>query len=821
MGFGKYGLLIWVMSTMCLMKFSLQFDPIDNYLVDCGSPKNSSVGDRVFLADTSDHRFLSNPEQASVSTANSQPISATYGSSLYTTARVFNRTSNYTFPVNQHGRHFIRLHFFPFALDGETHNLSSARFSVSAHGFTLLRDFQPDTTPAVKEYSLNITSDRLVITFVPSPNSFAFLNALEVVSHPDELIPAAAQTVELPRNHHNLMTQGLETVARVNMGNQTVSPENDTLWRFWNSDATFITQNNFVQFVSNLSSVKYTAGGPTPDIAPLSVYGTATKLDTEFNPDALLNMTWSFNVDPEFSYLVRFHFCDIIERPPSQLVLNIYLNSMSVAKDLNLGEQMSNIWGAPYYLDAVTRLSGKRMLNVSIGTSLALGAYPESILNGLEIMKISNSKGNLDEIDTGTKSSASRSKQKVLVIAALAGGAVFFVVVLGCLFFIISRRNRRKSLIVKSMQENLSPNKDTDENAMFSISKIGYRFPLIAVHEATDKFSESLVIGIGGFGKVYKGVLSDGTQVAVKRGAPQSHQGLAEFQTEVEMLSQFRHRHLVSLIGYCDERSEMIIIYEYMENGTLKNHLYGSDLPKLNWRQRLEICIGSARGLHYLHTSSSKAIIHRDVKSANILLDENLMAKVADFGLSKIGPELDQTHVSTAVKGSFGYLDPEYMTRQQLTEKSDVYSFGVVMFEILCGRPVIDPSRPRGMVNLVEWVREWQKRGELEKVFDPFLVGKMKTESLEKFVEIAEKCLAEQGVDRPTMGDVLWNLEFALQLEGIVVKRRQTENDSAVGELENGVVSRVLSEGSVGDFAGVSMSRVFSEMVKGEKHEMR
>ncbi|KVI06945.1 Concanavalin A-like lectin/glucanase, subgroup [Cynara cardunculus var. scolymus] len=756
MGFGKYGLFIWVMSTMCLIKFSLQFDPIDNYLVDCGSPKNSSVGDRDFLADTSDHHFLSDPEQASVSTANSQPISSTYGSSLYTTARVFNRTSNYTFPVNQHGRHFIRLHFFPFALDGETYNLN-------------------------------------------------------------DLIPATALTVELPRNHHNLMTQALETVARVNMGNQTVSPENDTLWRFWNSDGHFITQNNFVKYVKNISSVKYTAGGPTRDIAPLSVYGTATKLDTEFSPGALLNMTWTFNVDPEFSYLVRFHFCDIIEHPPSQLVLNIYLNSMSVAKDLNLGERMSNVWGAPYYLDAVTRLSGKNMLNVSIGTSLALGAYPESILNGLEIMKISNSKGNLYEVDTGTKSSASRSKQKVWVVAALAGGAVFIVVVLGCLFFIIRRRNRRKSLIVKqSMQQSLSPNMDTDGNAMFSRSKIGYRFPLIAVHEATDKFSESLVIGIGGFGKVYKGVLSDGTQVAVKRGAPQSHQGLAEFQTEVEMLSQFRHRHLVSLIGYCDERNEMIIIYEYMENGTLKNHLYGSDLPKLNWRQRLEICIGSARGLHYLHTSSSKAIIHRDVKSANILLDENMMAKVADFGLSKNGPELDQTHVSTAVKGSFGYLDPEYMTRQQLTEKSDVYSFGVVMFEILCGRPVIDPSRPRGMVNLVEWVREWRKRGELEKVFDPFLVGKMKTESLEKFVEIAEKCLAEQSVDRPTMGDVLWNLEFALQLEGIEVKRRETENDSSTGELESGA-----GEGSVGDFVGVSMSRVFSEMVKGEKHEMR
>ncbi|KAL7585769.1 hypothetical protein Lser_V15G44298 [Lactuca serriola] len=812
MEFRKFRLLIWVMSTMCLIKCSFQFDPIDNYLLDCGSPTNSSIRDRVFLADTSDsdHHFLSNPEQESVNTSNSQPISSTYGSSLYTTARIVNKTSNYTFSINQHGRHFIRLYFFPFPLDAGTYNLTTARFSVSAHGFTLLKNFQPDNTPVVKEFSINITSDELTLTFTPSPNSFAFLNALEVISHPNELIPITARAVELPHTHPNLMTQALQTVARVNMGNQTVSPDNDTLWRLWNPDGTFMKHNNLVRFVSNISAVNYTAGSPAFDIAPLSVYGTATKLDTESDPGALLNNTWSFNVDPGFSYLVRFHFCDIIERPPSELILNIYLNSMSVAKDLKLGDQMSNIWGAPFYLDAITKLNGNGILNVSVGTSLAFGAYPESILNGLEILKISNSNGNLDEGGTGVNSSNSNSNSKILVIVVVSSGVLCVLILLCCVFFVITRRNRRKR-----NEEYLSANvhKTNDENTLFSRSKIGYRFPLGAVLEATDKFSESLVIGIGGFGKVYKGILSDGTIVAVKRGAPQSLQGVSEFQTEVEMLSQFRHRHLVSLIGYCDEKNELIIIYEYMENGTLKNHLYGSDLPKLNWKQRLEISIGSARGLHYLHTSSHLAIIHRDVKSANILLDENMMAKVADFGLSKTGPAIDQTHVSTAVKGSFGYLDPEYMTRQQLTEKSDVYSFGVVMFEILCGRPVIDPSRPRGMVSLVEWVNEMRKRGDLEKVFDPFLVGKMKMESVKKYVEIGEKCIAEQGVDRPTMGDVLWNLECALQLEGSEVNSPKVENDC--------VSSNVFSEGSVGDFAGVSMSRVFSEMVKGEEREMR
>ncbi|XP_074268996.1 receptor-like protein kinase HERK 1 [Silene latifolia] len=796
-----------------------------NYLIDCGSSNDTTVGNRVFIADKHSSKFLSTPQKIlGKASSNSLPTSPT--SPLFQTARIFTGNSVYTLPITQSGRYFIRLYFFPF--DYGTYTMSTANFSVSAQEFNLLGDYTPHKSPLVKEYSLNVTSNNLMITIDPSRGSFAFLNALEVILVPDSLIIDHATLIDPAGSYNGLTRLALETVFRLNMGGPMVNFDNDTLWRTWVPDDGFLVNKASAVNKSNIKAVRYAKGFATKYTAPASVYGTAKVMNSEDNPFANFNVTWEFMVAPGFQYLVRFHYCDIVSKALFQLVFSVYLNNWFVSPQLDLSK-VTRALATPYFFDAVTPLAKTNKLRICIAPSTVVNVYPNAILNGLEILKMSNSKGSLFLIEKS-------SRVKVgLIVGIVVGG--FCVLVLACILFLLCRRSQRKltrqglskSWIPLSLGRTSHSTGSKFSNTATSIdSNLGYRIPFAVVHDATSNFDESRVIGIGGFGKVYKGTLGDGTKVAVKRGNPRSQQGLAEFRTEIELLSQFRHRHLVSLIGYCDEKNEMILIYEYMENGTVKSHLYGSDLPSLSWKQRIEICIGAARGLHYLHTGYAKAVIHRDVKSANILLDETFMAKVADFGLSKTGPELDQTHVSTAVKGSFGYLDPEYFRRQQLTEKSDVYSFGVVLFEVLCARPVIDPTLPREMVNLAEWAMKWLKKGQLDQIIDPTLAGKIKPDSLRKFGETAEKCLADFGVDRPTMGDVLWNLEYILQLqEAVILDDPEDNSTNMIGALSPQIRNFTENQDSVtsvqqeiittdDDASGVSMSQVFSQIVKPE-----
>ncbi|TKY65034.1 Receptor protein kinase FERONIA [Spatholobus suberectus] len=273
--------------------------------------------------------------------------------------------------------------------------------------------------------------------------------------------------------------------------------------------------------------------------------------------------------------------------------------------------------------------------------------------------------------------------------------------------------------------------------------------------------------GEGGFGNVYKGCIDDcSTTVAIKRLKQDSRQGVREFKNEIEMLSQLRHPNIVSLIGCCYESNEMILVYEFMDCGNLRDHLYDTDNPSLSWKHRLQICIGVARGLRYLHTGAKHVIIHRDVKSTNILLNEKWAAKVSDFGLSRTGStDISMTSVNTQVKGSIGYLDPEYYKRHLLTEKSDVYSFGVVLLEVLSGRQPLLRWEEKQRMSLVNWAKHCYEKGTLSEIVDVELKGQIAPDCLRKFGEVALSSLLEDGTQRPSMNDVVGMLEFVLQLQ--------------------------------------------------------
>ncbi|KAL8122837.1 hypothetical protein AgCh_011005 [Apium graveolens] len=290
-------------------------------------------------------------------------------------------------------------------------------------------------------------------------------------------------------------------------------------------------------------------------------------------------------------------------------------------------------------------------------------------------------------------------------------------------------------------------------------------FNLSDMERATDNFAASRILGEGGFGLVYGGVLEDGTEVAVKVLKRDDQQGDREFLAEVEMLSRLHHRNLVTLIGICTEEHARCLIYELIPNGSVESHLHGVDKEDapLDWGARLKIALGAARGLAYLHEDSSPRIIHRDFKSSNILLEYDFTPKVSDFGLARSALDEENRHISTRVMGTFGYVAPEYAMTGHLLVKSDVYSYGVVLLELLTGRKPVDMSQPPGQENLVTWSRPLLTSEEgLELIVDKSLGANISFDSISKVAAIASMCVQPEVSHRPFMGEVVQALKLVL-----------------------------------------------------------
>ncbi|KAG0569894.1 hypothetical protein KC19_6G123800 [Ceratodon purpureus] len=388
------------------------------------------------------------------------------------------------------------------------------------------------------------------------------------------------------------------------------------------------------------------------------------------------------------------------------------------------------------------------------------------------------------------------------IVGGVVGGALGALAIMAIIFGILWKRKRDKA---KQVDGRFDPALIADVSDPNWQAPPGVqRFKLSELSNATGGFDKAHEIGVGGFGKVFIGNFKDGRTLAIKRasGLVSSNQGLAEFRNEVLLLSRLHHRNLVRLEGFCDESGLQILVYEFVRQGNLHAHLFR---PKgsgryLNWYNRLEIAVGVANGLDYLHTFADPPVIHRDVKPSNILLDDNLSAKVADFGISRATDEF-ATHVSTKPAGTAGYFDPQYFIRRQLTTASDVYGYGVVLLELVTGQRAIDHGRTEEF-NLVEWARPRYRSGGIEAIVDPKLGDTYPKDVFSDMAELAMECALFNKDDRPSMKAVLNILEPQLHN---CQPPPPSEDISSWDSMDlASAPSHAPSQSSTGDFTGGS-----------------
>ncbi|KAK4485722.1 hypothetical protein RD792_008368 [Penstemon davidsonii] len=394
-----------------------------------------------------------------------------------------------------------------------------------------------------------------------------------------------------------------------------------------------------------------------------------------------------------------------------------------------------------------------------IGNNSLTGEIPSSLLRGNFTF---NYAGNPHLKKVSTKHNK--------VIIGTSAGVLAVLFVLSITSILLLRHFNRKKASLRNEKGN-SWHTSTRPLTNYSSARGGslvdegtaYYIPLAEIEAATNSFSK--MIGKGSFGPVYYGKIKGGKEVAVKIMADSSSHGTKQFVTEVALLSRIHHRNLVPLIGFCEEEHQRMLVYEYMHNGTLRDHIHGTDNQKhVDWLTRLRIAEDAAKGLEYLHTGCNPSIIHRDVKTSNILLDINMRAKVSDFGLSRQAEE-DLTHISSVARGTVGYLDPEYYANQQLTEKSDVYSFGVVLLELVSGRKPVSTEEYGAEWSIVHWARSLIRKGDVISIIDPTLAGSVKIESIWRIAEVAIQCVEQHGSCRPRMQEIIMAIQDATRIE--------------------------------------------------------
>ncbi|XP_021772370.1 wall-associated receptor kinase-like 1 isoform X1 [Chenopodium quinoa] len=369
----------------------------------------------------------------------------------------------------------------------------------------------------------------------------------------------------------------------------------------------------------------------------------------------------------------------------------------------------------------------------------------------------------------------SNSLKLILVLGLGLGLGSILLLLSGFWLFIIARRRRNRMQRAKCFKQNgglLLQQKMWSKDGMIEKTRI---FTADELEKATDGFNENRVLGQGGQGKVYKGMLSDGNVVAIKKSNIGNSNGLSQFINEVVILSEINHRNIVNLLGCCLETEVPLLVYEFIPNGALSKYIHGpsEDFP-ITWEMRLQIAIDVAGALTYLHSASSKPVFHRDVKTSNILLDAKYRAKLSDFGTSRsVG--VDQTHLTTRIQGTFGYLDPEYFRSNQFTDKSDVYGFGVVLVELLTGKRAVIPTESHNGRSLVSYFLSTMENSNLYDILDAQVAKEGREEAIFAVSNLAKRCVNIDGKQRPTMREAALELEVISQLRHAPVSTQKNQ----------------------------------------------
>ncbi|POO01581.1 Mitogen-activated protein kinase kinase kinase [Trema orientale] len=413
---------------------------------------------------------------------------------------------------------------------------------------------------------------------------------------------------------------------------------------------------------------------------------------------------------------------------------------------------------------SLTNLPNLKELYVQ--NNMLSGTVPKGLVNKNLVLNYS---GNIDL----RKGSTTGSHLNIIIGASVGAAVLLIATIVSCLWL----RNGKKTTHDKEQLGHSLPVQKPVASKSEAPTEAAHYFALSEIEVATKKFEKK--IGSGGFGVVYYGKLKDEKEIAVKVLTSNSYQGKREFSNEVTLLSRIHHRNLVQFLGYCQEDERSMLVYEFMHNGTLKEHLYGplTRGRSINWIKRLEIAEDAAKGIEYLHTGCIPAIIHRDLKTSNILLDKHMRAKVSDFGLSKLAVD-GVSHVSSIVRGTVGYLDPEYYISQQLTDKSDVYSFGVILLELISGQEAIsNESFGVNCRNIVQWAKQHIESGDIQGIIDPALRNEYDIQSMWKIAEKALMCVQPHGYMRPSISEVLKEVQDAISMEREAATLREGNSD--------------------------------------------